>query len=197
MSSVKFMYKIANFFLDICNLKNKKSAFTIVELLVVISIIGLLSMIIFDGLQESKLKSKDATIKSNLITLRNVGALFFDNNQKYTDTLVDINCTTPIVQGSVYPSESARNKGVFFADEPGWSALHNSIALSSDPFDSQCVIGTNGYIIAIRLATGGVSGDSKPDTICIDHQGSMTLRPLAIGENITNSINYTTSRCAN
>ena len=69
----------------------RNKAFTLVELLVVISIIGLLSMIIFDGLQESKLKSKDATIKSNLITLRNVGALFFDNNQKYTDTLVDIN----------------------------------------------------------------------------------------------------------
>jgi prepilin-type N-terminal cleavage/methylation domain-containing protein len=44
-------------------IKKKNSGFTLVELLVVISIIGLLSSVVYSSLQSSKLKAKDAAVR--------------------------------------------------------------------------------------------------------------------------------------
>ena len=58
--------------------------FTLIELLVVLGIIVVLASIIFLATDEARKKGKDASIKSNLQTIRTQAALFYvENNYSY------------------------------------------------------------------------------------------------------------------
>ena len=64
-------------------LKNKKTGFTLIELLVVISIIGLLSSVIFAGLNDAKAKARDAKRLSELKEIQNALELYYAQNDSY------------------------------------------------------------------------------------------------------------------
>jgi prepilin-type N-terminal cleavage/methylation domain-containing protein len=63
---------------------NKNKAFTLVELLVVISIIGVLSSTIFATLNSSKAKARDAIRKSDLIQISKALDINYEKNNLYT-----------------------------------------------------------------------------------------------------------------
>ena len=64
---------------------NKTKGFTLVELLVVISIIGLLSSVIFASLATARLKARDSSVISEIQQLRNLMHLEYSDNGSYAN----------------------------------------------------------------------------------------------------------------
>lgn len=62
---------------------NNQGGFTLVELLVVISIIGLLSSFAIVSLNSARLKARDALRKGDMAQLRTALDIYYDNNLAY------------------------------------------------------------------------------------------------------------------
>ena len=62
---------------------SKQKAFTLIELLVVITVIGLLSSIIFMSLASARNKARDSAIKTSLSQLRGAGEIHADDAGTY------------------------------------------------------------------------------------------------------------------
>ncbi len=62
------------------------TGFTLIELLVVISIIGLLSSIIFSSLSSARLKARDAARMQGLVQFRSAAELYTNDNGHYPYT---------------------------------------------------------------------------------------------------------------
>jgi prepilin-type N-terminal cleavage/methylation domain-containing protein len=76
--------------------KNKtRRAFTLVELLVVISIIGLLSTIATVSLTSARLKARDGKRQADVKQIITAMQLYYDTNGKYPDA------STPVVSGGL------------------------------------------------------------------------------------------------
>lgn len=60
--------------------KKSTSAFSLVELMVVIAIIGVMSAVIMTNLNSARGKTANTTIKSNLNSIRAQSLIFFDDN---------------------------------------------------------------------------------------------------------------------
>lgn len=69
----------------------RNSAFTIIELLVVVSIISILSSIVMRSLNSARDKAVDATIKQGLIQMRNAYELVYSSNNSYTALIPTFN----------------------------------------------------------------------------------------------------------
>ena len=62
---------------------NKKTGFTLVELLVVISIIGILSSLAMVSLNNARVKARDALRKGDMAQIRTALNLYYDDNIRY------------------------------------------------------------------------------------------------------------------
>ncbi len=67
--------------------KDKKSGFTLVELLVVISIIGLLSSVVMVGVQSAKTKAQNSKILSEVRQIKIGLQMYYDSNRGYPNPL--------------------------------------------------------------------------------------------------------------
>lgn len=65
---------------------NKFQGFTLIELLVVISIISLLSSVIFASLNSARSKARDSARKQTLVQLRNALELYYTDQGSYPST---------------------------------------------------------------------------------------------------------------
>ncbi len=61
--------------------------FTLIELLVVITIIGILATLVVGQFQKTPLKAKEAVLKEDLFTLRDVIDQYFADKGKYPESL--------------------------------------------------------------------------------------------------------------
>ena len=60
-------------------------AFTLIELMVVIAIIGMLSSVVLSSVNSARSKGNDAAIRANLSTIRTQSAIFYDNNSGWSN----------------------------------------------------------------------------------------------------------------
>jgi prepilin-type N-terminal cleavage/methylation domain-containing protein len=75
-----------------------RRGFTLMELLVVMSIIGILSGIVLAALTSARNRSFDVAVKDNLGHLRTQAGLYHDNNSHYGDGIgiTPTDCFTPV-----------------------------------------------------------------------------------------------------
>lgn len=91
-------------------MKKKKTAFTFIELVVVISIIGLLASIVLVSLRDSRAKARDAQIKSYMHQLRNAAEMsYIKNNESYSQ-ICDESDNTLVNSGEIGLLEEAIKK---------------------------------------------------------------------------------------
>ena len=110
-----FLFIIMKLIRNSLTMKNFKKGFTLIELLVVISIIALLSSVALASLRSARAKVADASIKSNLVTVRTQSNIYFDANGNYSGFLNNFNSTQTrafdaaraIVGGAGYTSGTA------------------------------------------------------------------------------------------
>lgn len=79
---------------------NFRKGFTLIELLVVVAIIGLLSTIVLVALNDSRKKTADASIKSNLRTAISQAEIFYNTNTAVPNSYTGV-CTNPGPVGGV------------------------------------------------------------------------------------------------
>ncbi len=65
----------------------KESGFTLIELLVVIAIIGILAALAVGQFRQTPVKAKEAALKEDLFTLRDVIDQYFADKGKYPESL--------------------------------------------------------------------------------------------------------------
>lgn len=89
----------------------KKAGFTLVELLVVVSIISLLTSIVLAALTTARNKGSDAAMKSNLLTIRTQTGLYRENNGNFGS---DYSNSNPSIPATCDPASMAAT--VMFRD---------------------------------------------------------------------------------
>lgn len=93
--------------------QTNRQGFTLIEILVVIAIIGILSSVVLGSLNSAREKGADGAVKSNLSSVKNVAAIYYDDqsgsylglcstSQKVIDAMAGsqtVVAPTPIVGG--------------------------------------------------------------------------------------------------
>lgn len=116
----------------------KTKGFTLIELLVVISIIGLLSSIVFASLNSARIKARDARRIADIKQIQMALDLYYDQNNTYP---VSGNCN--LIMGVTVPNDGWCNS-IQSLSSGYWirNGLSNSSNLSTyftrDPVD--CII---------------------------------------------------------
>lgn len=70
-----------------------KKAFTLIELMVVVAIVGLLASIILLNTQKTRFQAHDAQIQSSMHQLRNAAEMSYDANENYDEVCDEANNT--------------------------------------------------------------------------------------------------------
>ncbi|MFA5933812.1 MAG: type II secretion system protein [Candidatus Paceibacterota bacterium] len=134
-----------------------KKGFTLIELLVVIAIIGILASVVLASLGSARNKGKDASVKSQLASIRAQAELYVSaNNNQYADADgVAITCSagesvfdpTRTDNVSVLIAGIANAGGIpaCFADTTAWAV---SSSLPSDPTASFWCVDSTGTAMA-------------------------------------------------
>lgn len=139
--------------LKIKNLKIvKNQGFSLIELLIVITIIGLLSTIVLNSLSSSRSKAYDSKIKQQLNSFRTSAEIYF-SNQEPNSYGVTVGCNNGMFNDF---NSSNGTPGVFIA-------LGN-LPPGVDDSDRECQSTGSSYAIQVNL----YSGNSR---WCIDNRG--------------------------
>jgi prepilin-type N-terminal cleavage/methylation domain-containing protein len=137
----------------------KQKGFTLIELLVVIAIIGILSSIVVASLGQAKTNSSNASVKSNLATVRNQAAIYYnENNGSYGATAVT-SCSAGMFAGDAKIQQALAA-----------AAFNGSGGAACNSIPSQ-------WAVSVPLRSGG--------HWCVDYAGSAKLEASALGSGIT------------
>ena len=93
-----------------------RRGFTLIELLVVIAIIGILSAVVLASLNTARTKGNDASVKSNLDTIRTQSAIFYDTNNGYS-TCPSGTCTAVTASATTGSVAACAVVGTMFKDD--------------------------------------------------------------------------------
>ena len=139
-------------------MENKKKGFTIIELLVVISIIGLLSTISIVALNGARKKSRDAKRVGDMKQVQTALELYFNDNTRYpaaTGAIILGSATARVLCDAGFVAEvtSCPQNKVYMSIVPANPSPNGS--------DYSYTTDTNGAIYSISYtleeATGGLS----------------------------------------
>lgn len=117
--------------------------FSLIELLVVITIIGILSTVVVVSINDARNKSIDSAVKENMNTMRTQAELYHSNRGTYGTAVA----TQGVTDGSAYNASGAN---YLIADRPANEAFDEAIDQGGQ---SYYAIGPNGqtWAVAVRL----------------------------------------------
>jgi|SRR3989344_3738143 len=142
-----------------------RRAFTLIELLVVIAIVGVLSAIVMTSLGDARTRGADASIKSNLASIRAQAELYYSNNNDYGTQANS--CTTA---GSMFMADPK----ILEARQAIEAAAGATASCRSGPNP------TNSWAISVQLK----GGTANAYYWCVDSTGIAKARTQAQG-NVT------------
>ena len=155
-------------------MKNKKKlGFTLVELLVVVSIIGVLTMISVSSFVSAQIKGRDSQRKSDLDGLSKALMMYYNDNGKFPSEvdfgnestgLVDPNNSTTIYMRKI-PGELKSGWSEYVYEVSGSLKSFNLFADLENRNDSQCIKDNDGYGIWKRNNNYYCYGVSSPNTV--------------------------------
>ncbi|HEX3099743.1 MAG TPA: type II secretion system protein [Patescibacteria group bacterium] len=77
--------------------QHSQSGFTLIELLVSIAIIGLLASLVIVGLNQTRVKARDAKRKGDLVSMQKALEIYYNTNSGYPCTGTGGSCTVGVV----------------------------------------------------------------------------------------------------
>ena len=130
----------------------KKKGFTLVELLVVVSVIGVLTTVVLSSLNDARDKAKEKAILAEVRSVYQEGEIYYSGSFEYAPGIKSIsNCPT---------SEDV--SWGFLGTEKGL-ALINSIkekAGATNPYDATCAISPESWVVSVNVYDAGVLASS-------------------------------------
>ncbi|MFA6297247.1 MAG: prepilin-type N-terminal cleavage/methylation domain-containing protein [Candidatus Paceibacterota bacterium] len=140
-----------------------KRGFTLIELLVVISIIGLFSSIIVAGVSTLRSRAQEATIKSDLKSIKTQAELSFNNTGDYSTASAAVNT---IIEGI---NKSGGTATFYTLDNTHYAV---SAKLNSDPTKSWSV-SDQGNIVVWDTTNQSTSNWNTAVTACANSGGRL------------------------
>ncbi len=159
----------------------KNKGFTLIELLVVIAIIGILSSVILASLNNARDKGKDASVKSQLASMKAQGELFYSQN------------------GELYTGVCTKGKeadgGFGISTDPGLlQAIVGATAIDSTLNTTYTVAGAYNLVTchdsenswaAEAPMNESASGTGNANMFCVDSTGYSGLKTTTIAGSYT------------
>jgi prepilin-type N-terminal cleavage/methylation domain-containing protein len=150
--------------------QNKSSGFTLIELLVVIAVIGILAAVVMASLNTSRAKGNDASIKSDLVTVRSQAELYNNSNSTF-GTFTSGAC----------PSVSNTGSGSVFYDATVKQAIEQAGVLgggtkgtttTGTTSNTSCVANGGTWAAAVVLSS------SNTTAWCVDSGGKSKIETI-------------------
>lgn len=109
------------------------NGFTLIEVLVVISIIGILAAFILPNLTGIRGRASDAQAKNNLNQIKSALRLYYNDNQTYPNLAVETACSNAAISGAVasYLDSDVIPASCMYLDTDDGSGFYAYITLSS------------------------------------------------------------------
>ena len=151
-------------------LKTKNRGFSLVELLIVISIIGLLSSIVLPAVNSGRTKANNAKVKAQLSSIRDAAEVYYSTNGNYGATVVTDACPSggPIV-------------GMFADTTSNLAALSNSVNYPTLENTLICNSSGTEYAVSDQLSSGfwcvDSNGSSKAESAALTTSPAQTQCP--------------------
>lgn len=146
-----------------CIIKKQKGM-TLVELLIVITIIGVLSTIILSSLSASRARAYDSKVKQQLWSFRSAAEIYFNSQD-------------PVNYGPVVP---VCNAGIFAEMSQSLGSPGIYLEPNNLPSNTVVVCGSSGSAYAVKASL--YSGN---EYWCVDSRGAAKLVSGAIGTSAT------------
>lgn len=137
--------------------RRKGSGFSLVEMMVVVSIIGILTAIAVPKFTEVQRKSKESALRTNLQVYRSAVYVFFSDTGLYPQSLNDLAATTPPPTG-LTPTGASRDI------TPGtWRGPYLQ-QVQFDPVSNQPLIYStaNGSVGSVKSSASGKDSNGVP-----------------------------------
>ena len=152
----------------------ENKGFTLIELLVVVAIIAVLTAIVLVSIDTAKKKGADASVKSNLDTIRQTAELFYSDNNSYLPaggvTYTTATCPSYNVAGT---NMLSTNKSIAAAIAEAVNRAGNG---------SSCYNSSNTWAVAVGLAL------DTSTSWCVDTSGAARAVPSSGAINITTGL---------
>lgn len=145
-------------------MKHKQSAFTLIELLIVIAIIGILASIVLANLSGARKRAQISSIKSSLSSLSTAGNVCVDGSGNILDgNGGDPICDDVSLANEIYPAITACGKT---ASDSGYTVVNSGaedweIMLTVCTLVPECVDPGDGTIISCTVSGCVFSGSCQ------------------------------------
>lgn len=123
-------------------LKSRTSTrgFTLIELMITVAVIGILAAIAYPSYQSAIVKNRRASAQAHLMDIAQREQQYLMDNRSYTDSLTDLNVTTPTDVSSYYSITVPIGTGAV----PSFTATATPIVGSSQASDGTLTLTNTG-----------------------------------------------------
>lgn len=153
-----------------------KKGFTLLELLIVITIIGIIAAVVMASMSQSKAKGADAGVKNNIVNARSQAEVYFtSNNRSYLGMCNDTSLGIFKMMQAAARAQNITPRATYtLADTGAWNA-------------ETCHDSTGEYAawVPLQVTSFGASRSGTPVGVCIDSRNTTKIINADLGVGVT------------